>query len=173
MPMTPPESVPTVLWRPDEARLSRAHLTDFTRWLAETRGLRFDGYEALWRWSTELLEDFWASLWDYFDIRASQPYERVLVERRMPGARWFEGARLNYAEHLLARGEDADAADRPALVFRSETVSQRTLTWAELRAQVGALMATLRSHGVTPGDRACAYMPNIPETAIAAMATGL
>ncbi|MEZ5651958.1 MAG: acetoacetate--CoA ligase [Burkholderiaceae bacterium] len=169
--MTEVTAAPDVLWRPGAERLERAHLTHFRRWLGERKGLHFADYESLWRWSTESLEDFWAAIWDYFEIRASVPYERVLVERRMPGARWFEGARLNYAEHLLARAAEPDADSRPALIFRSETTAPTVLSWAQLAGQTGALMARLRGLGVVPGDRVCAYMPNIPQTACAALAT--
>lgn len=168
--MTQPHESP-VLWRPDAGRIERAHLTDFTRWLAARRGLEFTDYESLWRWSTDALEDFWAAVWDYFGIRSHTPYRQVLAERKMPGARWFEGATLNYAEHLLARAAEPDAATRACLVFRSETTAPRRVTWAGLDGQVGALMARLRTLGVSPGDRVCAYMPNIPETAAAALAT--
>ncbi|MEZ5661238.1 MAG: acetoacetate--CoA ligase [Burkholderiaceae bacterium] len=169
--MTDTSNPPAILWRPGPERLSQAHLTHFTRWLGETRGKHFGDYESLWRWSTDSLEEFWAAIWDYFEIQASQPYEQVLRERRMPGAQWFVGARLNYAQHLLARSTEADSQTRAALVFRSETVPGYSVSWADLAGQTGALMNTMRDLGVRPGDRVCAYMPNIPQTAVAVLAS--
>src|SRR5690348_12502007 len=90
-----------LLWTPSPERVERANLTRYRRWLAETRGLRFADYNALWRWSTTEIEAFWASLWDSLAIQASRPPERVLAARVMPGARWFEGAELNYTEHVF------------------------------------------------------------------------
>ena len=104
-----------LLWAPNTQRVAAAHLTKYLAWLAE-RGQQYDSYEKLWQWSIEDPEAFWASLWIYFDIRASQPYERVLDARSMPGAEWFSGARLNYAEHALRH--ERDGAN--ALLFLSE-----------------------------------------------------
>ena len=104
-----------LLWTPSAQRVARANLTHYMAWLAE-RGRSFDSYTALWQWSVDDLEGFWGSLWEYFDICASRPYDRVLGRRAMPGAEWFPGARLNYAEHAL-RHERAGA---DALLFLSE-----------------------------------------------------
>jgi acetoacetyl-CoA synthetase len=105
----------TVLWTPTRERAAASEVARYMRWLADTRGLRFDDYQALHRWSVEKLEDFWATMWDFLGIRASAPYARVLDERKMPGAKWFEGARLNYAEHAFLHG----SPDRPAILARS------------------------------------------------------
>ena len=105
-----------ILWRPGEEQVDDCNLTRYLRWLESERGLRFDGHDDLWRWSVADLEPFWASLADYFDIRFHAPPERVLANREMPGARWFPGARLNYAEHALARG-----GSEAALICRNET----------------------------------------------------
>jgi len=156
----------TVLWTPSRERRDASELTRYTRWLADRNGLRFGDYHALHRWSVERLEDFWASLWEFFDIRASRPYERVLDERRMPGAKWFAGARLNYAEHAFRHA----SPDRPAVVARSETRPSAEVSWAELERQVGAIAASLRAMGIRPGDRVVSYMPNIPETLAAFLA---
>ena len=156
----------TVLWQPPRGRAAASELARYMRWLEETKGLRFDDYQALHRWSVERLEDFWASLWDFLGIRASTPYARVLDERKMPGAKWFEGARLNYAEHALLHAAD----DRPAIVARSETRGASEVSWPELERQVAAIAASLRGRGVQPGDRVAAYMPNIPEAVAAFLA---
>jgi acetoacetyl-CoA synthetase len=154
-----------LLWVPDKQRIAAAHLTNYLAWLAE-RGRQFHSYETLWRWSIEDPNAFWASLWVYFDIRASQPYKRVL-EARMPGAEWFSGARLNYAEHAL-RHERASA---DALLFLSERHGLMTMSWIELGAKVRKLATCLRELGVVPGDRIVAYLPNSPEAVIAMLAT--
>ncbi|ODU67856.1 MAG: acetoacetate--CoA ligase [Lautropia sp. SCN 66-9] len=140
-------------------------------WLRDERGLAFDGYEALWRWSVEQLEAFWAAFHDWAGVIAHTPCRQVLAERKMPGARWFEGETLNYAEHLLAPGLRPGMAQRPALVFESELTARTEISWAALRAEAGALTATLRRLGVSRGDRCVSYMPNIPQTVTAMLAT--
>jgi acetoacetyl-CoA synthetase len=157
----------TLLWTPSEETVERATLTRYERWLAEERDLRFDSYAELWDWSVRDLEGFWSSIWEFCEVRASQPYERVLGNREMPGAEWFTGARLNYAEHIFARERPHDVA----IIHRSETRPDGELTWADLRAQVARCAAGLRALGVERGDRVVAYMPNVPETVIAFLAT--
>jgi acetoacetyl-CoA synthetase len=156
-----------LLWEPSQEVVERATLTRYLRWLESERGLRFDDYQALWRWSVDDLEAFWATIWDFCQVRAAAPYERVLERREMPGARWFPGARLNYAENVfaVARG------DEPAIVARSETRPDVQLSWAELREQVARAASGLRELGVGPGDRVVAYLPNVPETVVAFLAT--
>src|SRR5688572_3643895 len=138
-------------------------------WLARERGLSFGSYQDLWRWSVTDLDAFWSSIWDFFKVRSSRHYERVLARDTMPGAPWFPGAELNYAEHALARRDD-----HPALVARSETrglEQTTTVTYAELARQVAAVRAGLIKIGVKRGDRVVAYLPNIPETVVALLAT--
>jgi acetoacetyl-CoA synthetase len=157
-----------LLWEPSPDTVERSNMTAYMRWLEAERGLELGGdYDALWRWSVDDLEGFWSSIWDYFGVRASQPYAEVLAGREMPGARWFPGAELNYAENILRDQPD----DRVAVVHASELRSLDQLTWGELREQVAAAAAALRALGVQPGDRVVAYMPNVPETLIAFLAT--
>ena len=156
-----------VLWTPAPDRVAAANMTAFNRWLARHRGLDFPDYASLWRWSVTDLEAFWGALWDYFQIESSMPYTRVLSRRSMPGAQWFEGARINYAQHVLRRAR----AGGPALQHMSELQPLGTMDWATLAAQVRILATRLRSLGVEPGDRVAAWMPNIPETMIAMLAT--
>jgi acetoacetyl-CoA synthetase len=163
--MTPGER----LWEPGPERVARAGLTRFLRWLEAERGLRFADYEALWRWSVRELEAFWGAVWEFCGVRAHAPWERVLDRRTMPGARWFEGATLNFAEHALAPWMAAPPS-RSAIVLDSETRPRAELTGAELVALTGALAATLERLGVGPGDRVAAYLPNIPEAALAFLA---
>ena len=155
-----------LLWEPSEEAVERATITRYVRWLEETRGLRFDDYAALWQWSVDDLEAFWSSIWEFGEVKTAAPYERVLGRREMPGAEWFPGARLNYAEHIFARARGPE----PALIARSETRDDVTLSWDELRAQVARAAAGLRALGVGPGDRVVAYLPNVPETVIAFLA---
>lgn len=155
-----------LLWQPGEARLARANLTHYLGWLTE-RGRRIDSYGALWQWSIDDLEGFWGSVWDYFEIRASQPCVRVLGRAEMPGAQWFPGARLNYAEHALRH--EREGAE--ALLYLSERRGLQSLSWSELGSQVRVLATRLRALGLKPGDRVVAYLPNSPEAVIAMLAT--
>jgi acetoacetyl-CoA synthetase len=155
-----------LLWQPSAARVASANLTHYVAWLAR-RGRSVDSYSALWRWSIDDLEGFWGSVWDYFAIRSTQPYSRVLARAQMPGAQWFPGARLNYAEHALRH--ERDGAE--ALLYLSERHGLRSLSWSELGAQVRVLATRLRALGLTSGDRVVAYLPNSPEAVIAMLAT--
>ena len=159
-------TVPSVLWRPDAARIERAAITGYARWLEETRGLELRDYASLWEWSSTDIEGFWASIWERFDVIASRPYDRVLGSRAMPGAEWFPGARLNYAEHALR----ARNPDDVAIWHSSEVRPLATVTRGELRAEVAAIAGGLRALGVGPGDRVAAYLPNIPEAVAAFLA---
>jgi acetoacetyl-CoA synthetase len=154
------------IWQPSAEAIEGAQLTRYQRWLQAEHGRTFARYEALWEWSTTDLEGFWGSLWEYFEISASAPYERVLGRRSMPGAEWFPGAELSYAEHVF-RGKRADDV---AIVHASETRPLAELRWGGLRALTAQIAAGLRASGVTRGDRVVAYMPNIPETTAAFLA---
>ncbi len=157
-----------LLWEPGPERIERATMTRFASWVQEQRGADVTGsYDALWRWSVDDLEGFWSAIWEFFEVRAEQPYERVLGSRDMPGAQWFPGARLSYAEHLL-RGKDDSAV---AIRHASELRPLDEWTWGDLRAQAAAIAAGLRARGVGPGDRVAAYLPNLPETVAAFIAT--
>ena len=158
---------PEALWTPSEERIERATITRYMQWLADSRGLRFGSYEELWRWSVSDLEGFWSSIVERFGIRFETPPEGVLGRSSMPGAEWFPGSRLSYPEHIFA-GKDPAAV---ALRHASELRPLGEWTWAELSAQTAAVAAGLRSLGVGPGDRVAAYMPNIPETLAAFLAT--
>ncbi|HYV16578.1 MAG TPA: acetoacetate--CoA ligase [Conexibacter sp.] len=159
-------AAPPVLWSPSAERIERATLTRFQRWAAQRTGRDFDTYDALWRWSVEDVEGFWAAIWDFFEVRASAPYERVLGSRSMPGAEWFPGARLNYAEHVFRGRDDAAVAIRHA----SELRPLAQMTWGELRTLSARIAAGLRAQGVGPGDRVVAYLPNVPEAIAAFLA---
>jgi acetoacetyl-CoA synthetase len=156
-----------LLWEPSAESVERSTMTRYMRWLADQRGLEFGDYESLWRWSASEIEDFWASIWDFFEVEASAPYSEVLRDHAMPGANWFPGALLSYPQHIFRNRNDADVAVRHA----SELRDLGELTWGELRDQVACAAAGLRELGVGRGDRVVAYMPNIPETLVAFLAT--
>ena len=159
-----------LLWTPRPEFAEASNLTRYMGWLKQTRSLDFGDYDALWRWSVTDIEGFWASIWEYFQVMSDQPYLRVLDQRAMPGAKWFEGSRLNYAEHLL-RTENGPGEARTVFHHLTENRPLQAMSWGELGRQVRILATQLRSLGVVPGDRVVSYMPNVPETAIAMMAT--
>ncbi len=163
-------STPELLWTPSDERIAEAGITRYKQWLKENRGLEFANYEELWEWSVTHIEDFWKSIWDISGVIAHQPYSSVLAERIMPGARWFEGAALNYAEHSLAFAGKAEAVDYPAILFQSELYPRVEISWQTLVGQVGSIAETLNKLGLQQGDRAVAYMPNIPQTVAAMLA---
>ncbi len=140
-------------------------------WLRRERGLAFDGYDALWRWSITDLDAFWQSVWDYFEVESPTPHSAVLARNAMPGAEWFPGAQVNYARQALRHVEAAHAAGQPAIISRNEKGLHRELGWPELRRQVASLALHLQRQGVGPGDRVAAYLPNIPEAMVALLAT--
>ena len=157
-----------VLWSPPQDVRETTEAGRYLAWLERERGLAFADYDALWRWSVDDLDAFWASIWDFFQVRAHAPYDAVLATREMPGATWFPGARLNLAEHLLGlEGE----LDEVAVVAHSQTRPPFELTFGELREQVARARTGLLRLGVGPGDRIAAFMPNIPETLVAFAAT--
>ncbi len=156
-----------LLWEPPADLIEQARLTEYMQWLESERGLRFEGYEELWRWSVDDLEAFWGSIWDFFGVQADGGFERVLDSREMPGAKWFAGAELNYAEHVFAGKDDAETA----ILHASELRELSELSWGELETQVAALAAGLRELGLERGDRVVAYLPNIPEAIVAFLAT--
>jgi acetoacetyl-CoA synthetase len=160
-------TLPRVLWTPPEDVLQTTNVGRYLTYLRRTRGLEFDGYEELWTWSVTELEDFWSSLWDYLGVVPRTPPAAVLADRRMPGAKWFPGATLNYAEHALAR-----AGEKPAIMARSQTRSG-DVVWsgADLADRVARAAAGLRRLGVGKGDRVVAWLPNVPEAVAALMAT--
>ncbi|MGE3298154.1 MAG: acetoacetate--CoA ligase [Porticoccaceae bacterium] len=155
------------LWRPSDARISQSNMLAYARFLDAEYGRLFPDYAALHRWSVTCPEDFWRSIWAFTGIRCSEFGQRLRVDgARFPGARWFPDARLNFAENLLRRRDDAIA-----LVGRLENGARRTLTHAELHDAVARVAAGLRARGLASGDRVAAFMPNVPETLIAMLAT--
>lgn len=142
--------VPRVLWEPGESMLESANIVEFARWAERTKGVRAFGeragaegtldYDALWRWSTTDIEDFWAAIWEYYGVESETPYEQVLTERVMPGAEWFPGATLNYARQVF-EGRDPDTV---AIRHATELRPVGEWTWGELRRRTAAIAAGLR-----------------------------
>ena len=164
--MTTPYANPS--WTPDPESAARSRIADFGRWAARHRGVEADltDYPTLHRWSITDLEGFWGAVWEYFDVDADTPYEQVLAEERMPGARWFPGATLNYAHHALRDLADDDVA----IVALDETGSGYEVTGKRLRSQIASVAATLRDLGVGRGDRVVGYLPNTPHAIVAFLA---
>jgi acetoacetyl-CoA synthetase len=156
----------TLLWEPSAAVKEQANLSHFMKWLENERGLTFHTYHQLWEWSVTELEHFWQSVWDYFGIQASGEYASVLVKREMPGADWFAGAELNYAEHVFRNANSA----QPAIVYKAEGEELAEVSWAQLYGKTAAIARSLQELGVGRGDRVVAYMPHVPETIMAFLA---
>ncbi|MFZ0546532.1 MAG: acetoacetate--CoA ligase [Candidatus Promineifilaceae bacterium] len=151
-----------LLWEPSPIVIEQANMTHFMQWLAENHNLEFEGYRQLWQWSVNNTADFWESLWDYFEVTASQQPTDILADKTMPGTKWFIGARLNYAENFFARME----AGKTAILYKAEDQPLITISWQEIYNQTKALAHVLREMGVQEGDRVVAYLPNIPEAII-------
>ena len=154
-----------ILWQPSESFKSESQLRAYILWLAQKKFLHFDNYDELWQWSVDSHESFWESLWEYFDIISHADYTSICSKDTMPGVRWFEGARLNYAEHVFRMRSDG----RDALIFVNEKEC-RKISWQELEQSVKAFQSFLISKGIKAGDRVAAYLPNIPEAIIAFLA---
>lgn len=155
----------TFLWEPSKERKETSNLMHYMNWLKENRNLHFHSYDELWKWSTSELEFFWESLYEYFEIK-STPYLRVLNNRKMPEVTWFEGAKLNYSEHIFCR----NLGEKFAIIAHSETRPKQVVTWNELESKVSQFAQSLKNIGVKRGDRVVAYIPNIPEAVIAFLA---
>ena len=156
-----------LLWVPPAERIEQAGITAFTRWLKDARGLDFPGYPELWEWSVTETDAFWQAIWDYTGIQSTTTPTSVLGRREMPGAQWFPGARLNYAEHVLRNERPGEIA----LYYHSETTPVTPLYWEDLAPKVRILGTRLRNLGVQPGDRVASVLPNVPEAVIAMLAT--
>ena len=156
----------SILWKPSEETIKNTNMYKFMQFINERYGTSFTEYSQLYQWSIDNIPEFWASFWEYADIKYSKPFNRVVDDlNKMPGAKWFEGARLNFAENLL-RYKD----NHRAFIFRGETQKSATMSYAKLYDYVARLAKSLREIGVAPGDRVAAYMPNMMETAVAMLA---
>src|SRR5687767_9870524 len=156
----------TPLWTPSEERKRDANITRFIQEINARHTLDLESYPELYQWSIEYIPDFWAAIWDFAEIKASQPFTQIIEDlTKFPSANWFPGARLNFAENLLRYRDD-----RLAFIFKGETQSSKQMTYRELHDSAARLARSLRETGVVAGDRVAAYMPNLIETAIAMLA---
>ena len=162
-------AAPSVLWSPTPEFIRGSRMGRYLAWLRAERGLSFSGYDDLWQWSVDQPGPFWQSIWDHFVVISHAPPGAALADARMPGASWFSGATLNYAEHALRMPGRAD--DDVVIIGRSQSVEPSTLTAAELRDAVARCRAGLVRLGVRRGDRVAAFLPNIPEAIVALLAT--
>lgn len=163
-----------LLWEPAAARIENSRMRNFQQWIHKNRDVATKSYRALHAWSVADLEGFWGGIWEYFDVLASvhpdlRRNKTVLADGSMPGAHWFPGVKLNYAENILRHA--TEKPDEIAIIGEHETLKATTLTWSELEHQVASLAAYLRRLGVGPGDRVAAVLPHIPETVVALLAT--
>lgn len=154
------------LWTPSLAFKQSSHLYAYKLWLAEKKQLHFDTYEQLWKWSIDHIEDFWESICDYFKVIFHSPYTKVISSYNMPGVKWFEGAKLNYAEHIFRAYKE----EQTAIIFGHESGSIKHITWKELKQKVASMALYLKEQGVSKGDRVVAFLPNIPEATISFLA---
>ncbi|MBD3179685.1 MAG: acetoacetate--CoA ligase [Candidatus Latescibacteria bacterium] len=156
-----------MMWKPSSERIAESNMYNFMQYINRRHNQEFEEYHQLWKWSVDNIPRLWESLWDYLDIIHSAPYREILTgEDRMPGAEWFPGARLNFAENLLRYRDD-----RPAIIARAEDGSTREITYRQLYRRVAELAGAMREMGVEEGDRVVGFMPNIPETIIAMLAS--
>lgn len=156
-----------ILWQPGPERIENANVTRFRTWINDEKDLDLADYHALYDWSVANSEDFWTALIEYGDLKASTWGETVLANpTKMPGAKFFPDAKLNFAENLLKRDDDSDA-----LIFWGEDKVKTRISWCDLNIAVSKFSQALRAQGVGKGDRVCGYMPNMPETVIAMLAT--
>lgn len=156
----------TPLWQPSAQTIEQANLTHYTRWLAHHKNLHFADYPQLWEWSVTNIGDFWESLWSYFDLVYSQKWTTPLTNKTMPGATWFPGAKLNYAENIFAKA----TSDRPMLLYKAEDSPLVEISWQKIYDKTHKLAHYLQQNGIQAGDRVVAYLPNIPETIVAVLA---
>lgn len=157
---------PQKLWTPSNDFISHSHLMNYRSWLADHYKLSFKTYHDLWHWSVTHIEAFWESIWNYFDITSYSPYKKVLSSNPMPECKWFEGATLNYSEHIFKRAE----SHKTAIIFRNENGVHREFIWAEVKQKVASIANYFRSIGVKKGDRVVAFLPNIPEATFSFLA---
>jgi acetoacetyl-CoA synthetase len=166
------DAAPEVLWAPRRGSSRSTEIGRFLSAVEDEKGLHLPDYESAWSWSVEDLEGFWSAVWDHFEIVASAKPTEVLSSRQMPGARWFGGARLNYAEHALRGGtQRTPNGERTAIIGHSQSRPPIEMSFDDLRGQVARTSNGLKALGVGPGDRVAAYMPNIPESVVLLLAT--
>ncbi|MEP4533029.1 MAG: acetoacetate--CoA ligase [Cyclobacteriaceae bacterium] len=158
---------PEVLWTPSQSFVEKSNLKKYERWLSEEKSLHFSSYQELWKWSVEHVGEFWESIWEYFEIINHSDRYKAVLSGEMPRTKWFEGAKLNYAQHVFRKR----SSERPALIFKPEGKPHIEISWDQLERDVAAFRSFLLSSGITKGDCVAGFLPNIPETIVAFLAT--
>ncbi|NNK82882.1 MAG: acetoacetate--CoA ligase [Flavobacteriaceae bacterium] len=154
------------LWSPSNSFKKNSHLHNYKQWLKANYNLEFESYQDLWIWSVSEIETFWESIWKYFNVISYKTYNKALSNHKMPNCKWFEGSKINYAEHLFRHSKD----DETAIVFGNESHEIQKISWLELKTKVASLAIYFKSIGVTKGERVVAFIPNVPEATIAFLA---
>ncbi len=157
---------PRKLWEPTATLRNGSNLTKYSDWLKAKYGLSFNDYHDLWQWSKNDIEAFWKSIWEYFDVLHDGSFSRVTNSQRMPRVKWFEGTKLNFAEHIFRKATDS----RPAIIFKSERSELQKISWKELEQSVAALQSFFEENGLKNGDRVVGYLPCIPEATVSFLA---
>ena len=158
------------IWTPSSARIANARITHYQQFLTASHGLKFANYEALWQWSITEIEAFWQSIWDFHQLESPTPYASVLAQRKMPGAKWFNGASVNFAHQVFRHAKNPTQHNRPAIIVQNELGQRREHSWQQLERQVASIATALKGMGVVRGDRVVAFMPNVAETMAACLA---
>ncbi len=158
---------PRLLWTPTTETQKNSNLSQYLQWLAKNNNLHFSDYHELWKWSTENIGAFWKSLWEYFSIAHDGKFTQVFSDDRMPYTKWFDGTKINYAEHIFRMERN----DQPAIIFKSETTPIQNIDWKTLRQEVTSLQYFFKTNGIKQGDRIAGYLPCIPEASVALLAT--
>lgn len=156
-----------MLWTPSDKFLQQSNLTHYAAWLRQTKALSFENYSSMWQWSVDHPSAFWESIWQYFNVKSYSPYREIMSDDAMPHTKWFDGATLNYAEHIMRNKTE----ERPAILFASEREDTKKISWKQLEQDAAALQQFLKAAGVTEGDRVAAFIPNIPQATVALIAT--
>lgn len=156
-----------MLWTPSDKFLQQSNLTHYAAWLRQTKALSFENYSSMWQWSVDHPSAFWESIWQYFNVKSYSPYREIMSDDAMPHTKWFDGATLNYAEHIMRNKTE----ERPAILFASEREDTKKISWKQLEQDAAALQQFLKEAGVTEGDRVAAFIPNIPQATVALIAT--
>ncbi|MEQ8584263.1 MAG: acetoacetate--CoA ligase [Marinoscillum sp.] len=162
--MTPKH--PKILWNPSESIKTNSNLATYMSWLRDHRGLTFSNYDALWEWSVSDTRAFWQSIYEYFEVISHHSYTEVQSDDPMPDTRWFEGAKLNYAEHIFRNKTE----QHPAIIFKAEGRNTEEISWKQLHDQVAAMASFMKGSGVQKGDRVVAFLPNCPKATIGFLA---
>ena len=155
------------LWHPSAKQLQESNLAKYRDFLYQQHDIRFEDYHELWKWSVENVDLFWESIWKYFQVKSTMPYEQILSGNRMPGATWFEGSKLNYAQHIFSQSN----AEFPAFISLSEHRDAQIVTWDDLENQVASLQSILKAEQIVKGDRVAAFVPNCAETSVTMLAS--